>query len=508
MQLATSEVVNPHQFAQGGGAGAQGGDRWHPWGMAITDRPDTPDADIDLTTVDVAGIVSRVRDTYDRGRTRPIEWREEQLDGLVRMLKLESPRLEAALAADMGKPAMEGFTTDVGFIATEIAAMRKHVAKWAKPRKVRLPITAMPGKGYIVPEPLGVALVIAPWNYPINLLLLPVAAAIAAGNAVIAKPSELAGETSRALAELVPRYVDPEAIAVIEGDVAVATELLEQRFDHIFYTGSTDVGRIVATAAARYLTPVTLELGGKSPVLVDDSANIEVTGRRLAWGKWLNAGQTCVAPDYVLVTEKTRDALVDSMRTAFDEFADGKGTKDNADFTAIVNERHATRLQGLLADHGGTVAVGGATDVAAKHVEPTIVVDPDPDSPLMRQEIFGPILPIITVESMHEAVEFVNDREKPLALYVFAEDGDVADELLARTTSGGACVNHVIQHLIPADLPFGGVGESGTGRYHGRSGFDTFSNLRSVLEKPTKMDLKMLYPPYTATKEKLLRRFI
>jgi aldehyde dehydrogenase (NAD+) len=248
--------------------------------MAITDRSEG--ADLDLTAVDVAGIVSRVRDTYNSGRTRPIEWREEQLDGLVRMLKLESPRLEAALAADMGKPAMEGFTTDVGFIATEISAIRKHIAKWAKPRKVRLPITAMPGKGYIVPEPLGVALVIAPWNYPINLLLLPMAAAIAAGNAVIAKPSELAGETSKALAELIPRYVDPEAIAVIEGDVVVATDLLEQRFDHIFYTGSTDVGRIVATAAARFLTPVTLELGGKSPVLVDDSANIEVTGRRLA----------------------------------------------------------------------------------------------------------------------------------------------------------------------------------------------------------------------------------
>lgn len=476
--------------------------------MAITDRPDSSDSDIDLATVDVAGIVSRLRDTYNSGRTRPIEWREEQLDGLVRMLKLEGTRLEAAMAADMGKPAMEAFTTDVGFLAAEISTVRKNLAKWAKPRKVRLPMNMMPGKGYIIPEPLGVALVIAPWNYPINLLLLPMAAAIAAGNAVIAKPSELAGETSKALAELIPRYVDPEAIAVIEGDVAVATELLEQRFDHIFYTGSTDVGRIVAASAARFLTPVTLELGGKSPVLVDDSANLEVTGRRLAWGKWLNAGQTCLAPDYVLVTERTRDALVDSMRTAFDEFSDGKGTKDNPDFTSIVNERHATRLQGLLSDHGGTVAMGGESDVAAKHVDPTIIIDPDTDAPLMRQEIFGPILPVITVESMHEAVEFVNDREKPLAVYIFAEDDATVDELIAQTTSGGTCVNHVIQHIVPADLPFGGVGESGTGRYHGQSGFDTFSNLRSVLKKPTKMDLKMLYPPYTAKKEKLIRRLM
>jgi aldehyde dehydrogenase (NAD+) len=474
--------------------------------MAITEN--TEGTDLDLTTVDVAGIVSGVRATYNSGRTKSMEWRQEQLDGLVRMLKLEGPRFEAALAADIGKPALEGFTADVGSVATEIKAMRKHAPKWAKPRKVRLPMASMPGKGYVIPEPLGVALVVAPWNYPIQLLLLPVAAAIAAGNAVIAKPSEIASETSKALAELIPRYVDPEAIAVIEGDVAVATELLEQRFDHIFYTGSTEVGRIVATAAARYLTPVTLELGGKSPVLVDDSANIEVTGRRLAWGKWLNAGQTCVAPDYVLVTEKNRDALVDSMQTAFTEFADGAGTKDNADFASIVTERHAGRLEGMLTDHGGTIAFGGAADVAAKHIEPTVIVDPATDSKVMQEEIFGPILPVITVESMSEAVEFVNAREKPLALYVFAEDGDRVDELIDQTTAGGTSVNHVIMHLLPPDLPFGGVGESGSGRYHGVAGFDTFSNLRSVLKKPTKIDPKMLYPPYTAKKEKMIRKFI
>jgi aldehyde dehydrogenase (NAD+) len=481
--------------------------------MAITDRPGSDpstddDTKIDLTRVDVAGIVDGVRAAYDGGRTKPMEWRQEQLDGLVRMLKMEGSRFEAALAADLGKPALEGFAADIGSVATEIAAMRKHAPKYAKPRKVRLPVASMPGKGYIIPEPLGVALVVAPWNYPIQLLLLPVAAAIAAGNAVIAKPSEIAPETSKALAELIPRYVDPEAIAVIEGDVAVATDLLEQRFDHIFYTGSTDVGRIVYQAAARHLTPCTLELGGKSPVLVDDSANIEVTARRLAWGKWLNAGQTCVAPDYVLVTEKNRDTLVDGMQQAFAEFADGGGTLDNVDYTSIVTDRHAGRLAALLEDHGGTVAFGGEVDVDAKHVEPTVIVDPDVDAKLMQEEIFGPILPVITVESMSEAVEFVNDREKPLALYVFAEDGEKADELIEQTTAGGTCVNHVIQHLLPPDLPFGGVGESGTGRYHGRSGFDTFSNLRSVLKKPTKIDPKLLYPPYTPRKEKLIRRFI
>ncbi|MEM7143121.1 MAG: aldehyde dehydrogenase family protein [Actinomycetota bacterium] len=474
--------------------------------MAITERPE--ESDIDLTSVDVAGIVAGVREVYDSGRTRPMEWRLEQLDGLVRMLKMEGSRFEEALAKDLGKPAIEGFAADVGSTATEIAAMRKHAPRFAKPRKARLPMASQPGKGYVVPEPLGVALIVAPWNYPVQLLLLPMAAAIAAGNAVIAKPSEVAESTSNLLAELIPRYCDPEAIAVVEGDVAVATDLLEERFDHIFYTGSTDVGRIVYQAAARHLTPVTLELGGKSPVFVDDSANIEVTGRRLAWGKWLNAGQTCVAPDYVLVTEKNRDALVDSMTSAFAEFSGGKGTKDNKDFASIVTERHASRLEGLLADHGGTVAHGGDVDVDAKHVEPTIVVDPDQDAKIMQEEIFGPLLPIITVESMDEGVDIVNSREKPLALYVFAEDVEKTNEIIESTTAGGVCVNHVILHITPPDLPFGGVGESGTGRYHGRSGFDTFSNLKSVMKKPTKMDPKMLYPPYTARKEKMIRKFI
>ncbi|MEM9894007.1 MAG: aldehyde dehydrogenase family protein [Actinomycetota bacterium] len=474
--------------------------------MTITDRSASSTGD--LTDVDVAGTVERVRQAYDSGRTKPMAWREQQLDGLLRMLEAEEARFQAALAADLGKPAVEGFATDIGFVATEIETIRKQAPKWAKPRRVRLPMVLLPGRAQVVPEPLGVALIVAPWNYPIQLLLLPAAAAIAAGNACILKPSEVAGETSRALAELLPRYVDREAIAVIEGDVAVATELLEQRFDHIFYTGSTEVGRIVYQAAARHLTPCVLELGGKSPVLVDDSADIEVAARRLAWGKWLNAGQTCVAPDYVLVTERRRDALVDGLEQAFAEFADGRGTKDNDDFGSIVTERHAARLGGLLADHGGTVAFGGDVDVDARYVEPTVIVDPDAEATIMQEEIFGPVLPVLTVESMDAAVDFVNGREKPLALYVFSDNDDVTDRLIDRTTAGGTCVNHVLQHLLPPDLPFGGVGESGTGRYHGQAGFDAFSNLRSVLRKPTKLDPKLLYPPYTSIKERLIRRFI
>ena len=475
--------------------------------MAVTEQSESA-AETDPTTVAVISSVARARSAYDSGRTRPVDWRVDQLDGLVRMLDEQGDRFEEALASDLGKPSIEGFAADIGSVASEIREIRKHTPKWAKRRRVSLPLTSRPGKGYILPEPLGVALVIAPWNYPVQLLLNPVAAALAAGNAVVAKPSELAPATSALLAELIPRYCDSDAVVVVEGAVDVSTALLEQRFDHIFFTGSTDVGRIVYEAAAKHLTPVTLELGGKSPVLVDDSANIEVTARRLAWGKWLNAGQTCVAPDYVLVTEARRDALVDAMEKAFDDFSAGSGTRNNDDYASIVSERHAARLAGLLGDHGGTVAFGGECEPHERHVAPTVVVDPDLDSPLMTEEIFGPILPVITIESMDAAVEFVNAREKPLSLYVFADDAEVATQLIDDTTAGGSCVNHVIQHLLPPELPFGGVGASGTGRYHGRSGFDTFSNLRSVLEKGSRPDPKLLYPPYSKLKEKLIRRFI
>ncbi len=456
----------------------------------------------------IGKVVSSVRDVYQSGRTTPMEWRLEQLDGLVRMLNDNTAQFEQALADDLGKPGIEGFAADIRSTANEISYLRKHAAKWAKPRKVKLPMTAKPGSGRIVPEPLGVALVIAPWNYPIQLLLLPVAAAIAAGNSVIAKPSEVSPATSNALAELIPRYIDSEAVAVCEGGVDVATALLEQRFDHIFYTGSTGVGRIVYEAAAKHLTPVVLELGGKSPVVVHNSAKIDVAARRVAWGKWLNAGQTCVAPDYVLITKDVRERFVDALQQAFTEFADERGTKTNPDYSSIVSERHAERLRGLLADHGGAVAVGGDVDTPSRYVEPTVVVDPNVDSDLMNEEIFGPVLPIVTVESTTAAIEFINGREKPLALYVFAEDEDVSEQILDSTSSGGACVNHVVLHLTPPELPFGGVGQSGTGRYHGKSGFDTFSNLKSVLNKPTSPDPKFLYPPYTKVKERIIRKLL
>ncbi len=458
-------------------------------------------------SIDAADIVKRLRATFDRGRTRSIEWRVAQLDGLARMLTENEARFVEALRDDLGKPEIEAYAADVKTTYNEVVHLRKNLAAWAEPRKASVPMAAQPGKAWVQPEPLGVALVIAPWNYPVQLLVQPMAAALAAGNAVVGKPSELAPATSVALAELMPRYTAPDAVAVVEGGVDASTALLAERYDHIFFTGSTAVGRVVMKAAAEHLTPVTLELGGKSPVLVDDSADIAVAGRRIAWGKWLNAGQTCIAPDYALVTAERRDELVESLRVAFDQFAGSGPVADSPDFARIVNDRHVDRLTGLLADHGGVTAVGGSVDAASRFVEPTVVVDPDPTSPLMSEEIFGPILPLLTVDSMDDAVALVNSREKPLALYAFG-DVEVARSLVDRTTSGGACINHVIVQLTAPELPFGGVGHSGIGRSHGRASFDAFSNLRAVMQKQPSPDPSLMYPPYTKFRQKVVRTFL
>jgi aldehyde dehydrogenase (NAD+) len=452
----------------------------------------------------VVDAVTTARAAFDRGVTRPIAGRERRLEALVQLLDEGEGRLLDALATDVGKPRMEAWATDLGVTASEIKLLGKHVAKWAKPRRASLPLTAMPGRGRIQPEPLGTVLIIAPWNYPVQLLLEPLAAALAAGNAAVVKPSELAPATSAVLTDLLNHHLDDDAVQVIEGGPEVATELLEQRWDHIFFTGSTKVGRVVAEAAAKHLTPVTLELGGKSPAIVHQSANLEVAGRRIAWGKFLNAGQTCIAPDYVLVDEAVQDELIEHIRTAVKDFY-GEDPKASADYARIVNGRHFDRLSGLL-EGGGRAVLGGTTDADDRYIAPTVLVDTPPAAAIMQEEIFGPLLPVLPVASVAEAIDRVNSRPKPLALYVFAGDDDVVDAVLDRTSSGGVCVNHTILHITPPELPFGGVGESGIGRYHGRSGFDTFSNLKSVLRKPTFPDPALLYPPYTSGKERIVRK--
>ena len=449
--------------------------------------------------------LTTAREAFASGRTRDASWREKQLDGLVRLLEENDEALIAALHADLGKPRAEGWTTDLGTTATEISYIRKNIRKWMKSRKVRVPMVAQPGSGFIKPEPLGVILVITPWNYPIILLLNPLAAVFAAGNTAVCKPSELAPACSKLMADLIPQYVDPEAAVVVEGDVEIATELLEQKWDHIFFTGSTNVGRIVMQAAANHLTPVTLELGGKSPTIVDETADLVAAANRITWGKFLNAGQTCIAPDYVFAHENIREELVDKIKEATNEFY-GSDPKTSPDYARIVSERHLNRLTGLLDD--GTVVLGGNHDAADRYLEPTILLDPSADSAIMSDEIFGPILPILSFTDLQEVIGFVNARPKPLALYIFANSDNVVDEVISQTSSGGVCVNHSLLHYGVSDLGFGGVGDSGIGRYHGKSGFDQFSNMKSVLKKRFKPELSLLYPPYTEKKEKIYRKFV
>jgi aldehyde dehydrogenase (NAD+) len=468
------------------------------------DAPTPRKARKSATGPDAAALVARLRASFESGRTRPLDWRRAQLKAMKRMLQEREQELLDALATDLGKPRAEAWATDIGFVIAEIDYILKRLRRWTRPERVHAPLVTKPARARIVREPVGVVLVIAPWNYPVQLLLAPVAGAIAAGNCVVAKPSEVASATSAVLARLLPEYLDPECVAVVEGAVEETTALLEQRFDHILYTGNGRVARVVMEAAAKHLTPVTLELGGKSPVYIDESADLEVAARRVAWGKFLNAGQTCIAPDYVLVSRGLEDRFVELVRRSVFDFY-GNEPKDSSDYARIVDDRHFQRLVGLL--DSGTVAVGGEHDAATRYLAPTVLRDVMPESPVMQEEIFGPVLPIVPVNDADEAIAFVNGREKPLALYVFADAG-VADKVVNETSSGGASINATMFHVAVPGLPFGGVGPSGMGAYHGRASFDTFSHAKSVLKKSTKPDPDLAYPPYTERKEKLLRRFL
>ncbi|MEU8967727.1 aldehyde dehydrogenase family protein [Streptomyces monashensis] len=429
-----------------------------------------------------ADIVARLRATFATGRTKPVDWRTEQLRHLRAMLTERGADLAAALHADLGKSGTEAYRTEIDFTIREIDHTLDHLADWLRPEPAPVPAhLGADATAWTQYDPLGVVLVIAPWNYPAQLLLAPMVGALASGNAVVVKPSELAPATSAALAELIPAYLDTDAVAVVEGGVPETTALLAERFDHIFYTGNGTVGRIVMRAAAEHLTPVTLELGGKSPVFVDRDADLDVVADRLARGKFLNAGQTCVAPDYVLADPETAAALETRLVRAVEALF-GSDPAQSPEYGRIVNERHFDRLSGLLGS--GRVAVGGASDRTAKYIAPTVLADVDPASAVMQEEIFGPILPIVTVSGLDEAIAFINDRDKPLALYVFSESERTRGRIAAETSSGGLGYGLPLAHLTVSDLPFGGVGESGMGNYHGRYSIETFSHRKAVLDKP------------------------
>lgn len=455
---------------------------------------------------EIAPKVAAARAAYDSGSTRPRAWRKATLQRMLAVIDSHEQRLLDALAADFGKHPHEAWLTEVAFVKAEIDFALAHLGEWMAPKRVRTPLSAKPSASYLVPEPVGVVCVIAPWNYPVQLLLAPIVAAVAAGNAVVAKPSELAPHASAAVSRLI-EDLDEQAITVVEGGVAETTELLAQRFDHIFYTGNARVARIVARAAAEHLTPTTLELGGKSPAVVSRNANIAVTARRIAWGKFLNAGQTCIAPDYVLVEEPVHDQLVAALAATVKEFY-GDDPQASSDFTRIVNSNHFHRLEKLL--DSGTVAFGGVADADTRYISPTVLTDVSADDPVMAEEIFGPILPVLKVKSVKEAVDFVAARstggDVPLALYSFSDKDAENDMVVEGTSSGGVCVNGTLWHIANPHLPFGGVGESGSGAYHGRFGFDTFTHQRAVHTRSTRLDPALAYPPYTAKKQKVVRK--
>jgi aldehyde dehydrogenase (NAD+) len=457
---------------------------------------------VEATSSDVASVVARVRRTFATGRTRSVEWRKQQLQALEKLVTENEAAIADALQKDLGRQPFEAWLADIASTASEAHDAAKNVGKWTKRQHRRLEFSQFPGRGWIEYEPFGTVLIIGAWNFPFALTLGPAVGAIAAGNAVVLKPSEVSPASSALMAELVPQYLDRDAIVVIEGDGEVSQELIAQGFDRLCFTGGTEIGRKVYQAAAAHLTPVTLELGGKSPVIVAADADIDVAAKRIAWTKLVNSGQICIAPDYVVADAKIRDELVDKIKAAVTTFE-----ANDPDGKPIVNQRHFDRLTASLAATKGTVAIGGGSDATSMKIQPTVVVDPDPGEPLMTDEIFGPILPIVTVQSLDEAIEFVNSRPKPLAAYLFTKTKSVRERVIKEVPAGGMLVNHLLFQFTTAKLPFGGVGPSGMGAYHGRFGFEEFSHKKSVLTKPTRPDLSaLIYPPYTEKAWKLARR--
>lgn len=457
---------------------------------------------------DIIGKIDTLREGFRSGVTRDVNERVTQLRQLRRFLVEQEPALIEALASDLGKCPTEAYATEIGFLLSEIDHTLDRIEKWTQPRKVSLPLHLRPGSARVVPEPLGTVLIIGPWNYPLHLLLAPLVPAIAAGNTVILKPSEIAPATSALLDSLLLNYLDSRVVQVVTGGAEQTAALLTEQFDHIFYTGNGTVGKIVMRAAAEHLTPVTLELGGKSPAIVTASADIAVSARRIAWGKCINAGQTCVVPDYVLVDETVADRFVEQLGVAITEFY-GENVADSPDYGRIISTRHFDRVTGLL-DAGGFehIAHGGVADRDMLFISPTVITGVDPNAPVMTEEIFGPILPVLTYCDLGEAIDFVNGRDKPLALYVFAGKDHESNRVIAHTSAGGVTVNHTLIHLAVPDFPFGGVGPSGIGSYHGEYGFTTFSHLKPVLRRGTRPDSKLAYPPYTEFKQKLIRKML
>ncbi|KAM4687231.1 aldehyde dehydrogenase family 3 member B1-like isoform 1-T2 [Rhinophrynus dorsalis] len=441
-------------------------------------------------------IIHRLRSSFSEGKTRDIKFRISQLEALGKFLEENGPKINESLKQDLNKPAFEVETSELSMVRSEINLAINNLSSWMKDEHVSKSLATYFDSAFIRKDPYGVVLIIGTWNYPVQLTLVPMVGAIAAGNCVVLKPSEISQNTERLLADHLPRYLDKDCFAVICGAAEQTSQLLEHRFDHIFYTGNQTVGKIIMAAAAKYLTPVTLELGGKNPCYVDEDCDMKNAGRRIAWMRFFNAGQTCLSPDYVLCTEKTMERLLEALRRAVQEFY-GEDPKQSPDLSRIVNERHFHRVSVLL--NSGKIVIGGQTDPSEKYIAPTVLVDVKESDPVMQEEIFGPILPILTVGGLDEAIAFINQRERPLAAYVFSSNTQVINQFLDRTSSGGFCANDGLIHSTLMSLPFGGIGDSGMGNYHGKFSFDTFSHHRACLVRSDGREKlnEIRYPPYT-----------
>lgn len=462
-----------------------------------------------MATSEIGKILQRARNAFKGGVTKNINFRIQQLNNLQRLLTENEKQFAASLSDDLGKPSQESILYEVEFMLNDIRCMKNNIRNWTKPTSTDKNLITLLDEAFIQSEPYGVVLVIGAWNYPVQLSLSPMVGAITAGNCVILKPSELAPKTAELLKTLIPKYLDPECYHVITGGPEETSEMLKEQFDYIFYTGSTRVGQIVREAANKHLTPCTLELGGKSPVYFDDSVNYEVACRRLLWGKFINAGQTCVAPDYILCTKGTQEKLVAAMKKVLKEYY-GDNPKESPDFGRIVNERHVNRLLGLMKN--GTIVIGGDHDISKLYIAPTVITNVKVTDPIMQEEIFGPLLPIITVEGPDEAIEIINSRDKPLTLNIYSKNSNLIHKIINNTSSGSVCVNDSVVNLSIDALPFGGVGKSGIGAYHGKYSFDTFSHKKAVLIRNYYMIAEKIgqhrYPPYSQGSEKFLRKIL
>ena len=445
----------------------------------------------------ISQIVQQQREYFKTGATRDMSFRIRQLHLLQDAIHANEESIVQALKADLNKPRLEAYSSEVGLLLAETRYALQHIKSWSRPRRMPMHLLQFPSSVWLYPEPYGVTLIIAPWNYPFLLLIAPLVGAIAAGNCAILKPSEVAPSMSAVTARIVQQTFDPRFVCAVEGGPESAQALLDQKLDYIFYTGSNAVGKIIMQAAAKNLTPLTLELGGKSPVIVDAEVDVDQAARRVAWGKFFNAGQICLAPDYVLVDRRIKPAFVQALQKHVRDFYPD-GALDSPDYCRIINQAQFERLTQLLprSEQEGRVVIGGKFDAAARYIAPTVIDDVPPEAASMQEEIFGPLLPVMAYDTLDEAIAFVNDRPKPLALYFFSNNKRHQERILRETSSGGGCINDTILHFSSPLLPFGGVGESGMGTYRGEASFDTFSHHKAFIKKSFLFDIWFRYAPY------------